>query len=348
MGLARNHAGFAAVCWLSSVSLTVSLAPVWAAAEELARELKEVPYRVLYETWQNDNWELCAANADGSKIVNLTNTPDAHELYPHASPDGTKICCVCDEGTGANKVRNVYVMNIDGTDRLLVARNARQPCWKPDSTAIAYLKGEVEQFSYTDYATKEVWIYDLATRQHAQHPNEDLYHLYNLCWSPDGKWFIATVHAGMGYEHAILAFEADGQAVYDLKIPGCRPDISPDGKRIAWGPSDWALRVGDLDFSHGALRVINARDVVTSDKPIKIYHVDWSPDGKYIAFSRGPDRKILGLIPEIVGAKARDWNIGVADVSQTNRSIMITSDGNCNKEPDWIPLQRESLKKDSP
>ncbi len=51
--------------------------------------------------------------------------------------------------------------------------------------------------------------------------------------------------------HAILAFEADGSQVYDLKIPGCRPDISPDGKRIAWGASDWTLCVGELDFSGG-------------------------------------------------------------------------------------------------
>ncbi len=28
-----------------------------------------------------------------------------------------------------------------------------------------------------------------------------------------------------------------------------------------------------------------------SEKPIEVYHVDWSPDGKYLAFSRGPTRQ---------------------------------------------------------
>ncbi len=315
--------------------------PLSGAGAELAEELKQVSPRIVYETWQDGNWELFTIRADGSDMVNLTKTPDQNELYPHASPDGTKICFVCDEGIGADKIRNVYVMNLDGTDRKLVAKNARQPCWKSDSTTIAYLKGEVDQFTYTDYATKGIFFYDLATGEHRQHPNHDLMHLYNPCWSPDGKWFISTVHAGMGYKHAILAIEADGQGVYDLGLPGCRPDISPDGKHVAWGASDWVLRIADLDFSGDVPKAVNARDVVSSEKPMKIYHVDWSPCGKYIAFSRGPDRKILGTIPEVVGAKAKGWNIGVADATKKDRWIPITSDGNCNKEPDWIPLPKE-------
>ncbi len=320
--------------WPLSLGLLFSFT---ATAAELVDDMKQVSPRIVYETWQDDNWELFTIRADGSDMTNLTKTPDQNELYPHASPDGTKICFVCDEGTDADKIRNVYVMNLDGTDRKLVAKNGRDPCWKSDSTAIAYLKGEVEQFTFTDYATKGIFIYDLATGQHRQHPNQDLLHLYNVCWSPDSKWFISTVHAGMGYKHAILAIEAEGQGVYDLAIPGCRPDISPDGKRLAWGASDWALRIGDLDFSGATPKVLNAHDVVTSEKPMKIYHVDWSPCGQYITFSRGPDRNILGTIPEVVGAKAKGWNIGVADVNQTNRWMPITSDGNCNKEPDWIP-----------
>jgi Tol biopolymer transport system component len=320
--------------------LSVALCPLPPArAAELSEELKSVPYRIVYETWHDDNWELFIASADGSKQENLTRTPHINELYPHVSPDGTKVCFVCDEGEGASKIRNVYYMNMDGSGRTLVARNARQPCWKSDSTAIAYLKGELETFSYTDFATKGIFIYDLSTGRHAQHPNKDIYHLYNLCWSPDGKWFFATVHAGMGYRHTILAIEANGMKVFDLKIPGCRPDVSPDGKKIAWGPSDWALRVGDLDFTGPQPKVIHARDVVTSPEPMKVYHIDWSPDGRYVAYSRGPEKKQLGLIPEMVGVRAQGWDIYVADPTTTNRVLQITHDGNCNKEPDWAPVK---------
>jgi hypothetical protein len=85
---------------------------------------------------------------------------------------------------------------MDGTDRQLVATNAREPCWKEDSTVLAYLKGEVEQFTFTDYATKGTFFHDLASGRHTQHPNKELMHLYNPCWTPDGKWCVAIPYAG--------------------------------------------------------------------------------------------------------------------------------------------------------
>jgi Tol biopolymer transport system component len=308
-------------------------------AAELAEELKACPDRIIYETCPDGNWELFTVAADGSSPANLTNTPRINELYPHVSPDGARIAFVVDESEGPAKVRNVYLMNADGSGRTLVAKNARQECWKADGSELAYLKGESDDFNYTDYATKGIWFFDPAAGKHRQHPNHELMHLYNPCWSPDGRWFVSTIHAGMGYRHGILAIEADGPGVYDLGIPGCRPDVSPDGKKVAWGASDWALSVGDLDFSGPKPQVKNVRNIVTSQKPMKIYHVDWSPDGRYVAFSRGPETKLMGRVPEIVGVKAKGWDICVADAAATNRWMPITGDGNCNKEPDWVPVR---------
>jgi len=300
-------------------------------------DLATVPFKIVYETLREtdgkENWELYLINADGSGPINLTNTPDVNELYPHASPDGTKVCFVADEGSGREKMRNVYYMKLDGTGRVKVADNARQPCWSPDSKTIAYLKGEFQRYTITDYATKGLFFYDIETAQHTPHPNEDLHHLYNICWSPDGNWFVATVHGGMGYGHAILAFPAHGTEVYDLTpyhVTGCRPDFNIDGTKITWGMTDWDLCVAKIDFATAAPKVTDVEPLVKCDKACEVYHTDFSPDGKYIAFSYGP------MANEMVGGEAPGWNICVSDLE--GHWVQITSDGHQDKEPDWVPV----------
>ena len=300
-------------------------------------DLKSIPFKLVYESLRQtdggQNWELILINADGSNPANLTNTRDISEMYPHVSPDGGKVCFVADEGTGRNRVRSVYCMDIDGTNRVKIAHNARQPCWSPDGGKIAYLKAEFERYTTRDYATKSVFFYDLKTGKHTEHPNhEKLYHLYNICWSPDGKWFMGTVHGGMGFDHAVLAFEADGPTIVDLSpcnVTGCRPDLSPDGKTVTWGKTDWDLCVGAVGLKAGKLHVTNVRRIVKCDKEHEVYHTDFSPDGRYIAFSYGPKAG------EQVGEKAPGWNICVTDL--TGKWAQITTDGNHNKEPDWVP-----------
>jgi len=154
-------------------------------------DLKAIPFKIIYETYREtdgeENWELFLINADGSNATNLTRTKDVDEMYPRVSPDGTKICFVVDEGTGRSKARNVYYLDIEGSGRVKVADNARQPCWSPDSKTIAYVKGEYERYTTRAYGTKGLFLYDLATGKRTQHPNKDLHHIYNICWSAEGN-----------------------------------------------------------------------------------------------------------------------------------------------------------------
>jgi Tol biopolymer transport system component len=303
-----------------------------------AINLEKIPYKIVYETFRKtndkENWELYMINADGSDPVNLTRTTDVDEMYPHVSPDGSKICFVADEMVNGKKIRNVYYMNIDGSGRIKVEDNARQGCWSPDGKTIAYLKGEFERYTTKDFATKGIFFYDIETHKYREHPNKGLHHLYNICYSPDGNWFLATVHGGMGYEHAILAIEANGNGVYDLTkfgVTGCRPDCKFDGKQITWGATDWDLCVGNIDLSSSKPKVTGVHTIVSCEKECETYHVDFSPDGKYIAFSYGPESN------EQVGEHAPGWNICVTDLS--GKWVQVTTDGNQNKEPDWVPLK---------
>jgi Tol biopolymer transport system component len=311
-------------------------------SSELLAELASYPNRIVYETNRDGNFELYVCNADGSNPVNVTRTADVEELYPKPSPDGSKICFVADTGSGDRKVRDVYVMNSDGTGRMKIADNGREPCWSPDGTRIAYLKGEFDKFTYHDAATRGLFIYDLAAGQTREHVNPNIRHLYTLNWSPDSRWFVATVHGGMGFSHTILALEAEGQGVFDLKLKGCRPNISPDGKKVCWGHGDYCAGVAEVDLSGSTPLVTSQTDVVESESPIETYHVTWSPDMRYLTFTRGPKFKgknLRGLLPEFPGVEAPGWNVCVADATRKNRWVAITADGKSCKQPSWIRVR---------
>ena len=306
-------------------------APVRSAELNLAA----VPYRIVYESLRETggraNWDLFIVNADGAGMANLTNTPAIDELYPHASPDGTRVLFVALEREGRRiRSRAVYVMNLDGTARTKIADNAYQPAWVGDGRAIAYLPGEFSRLSSSMTSNRGMVVYDLATRTTRPHPANGLRMLYNLAGSPDGRWFVATTREG---RDSNILFAAEGGGVRELSIEGCRPDISPDGTRIAWGRTDHELRVGTFNPSSSTRNVVDEKPVVTVGRNQKVYHVDWSPDGRYLAFSYGPSRG-----NQAVGERAPGWNLAVYDIA-AGKWALITTDGHHNKEPDWVPAR---------
>lgn len=312
------------------------------AADDLRDELQSVPHRILFEAYENDNWDLFVMNADGSERRNLTKTSGIHELYPQASTDGRSICFLVDMQAGGRTQRSVWVMNADGSDREKVADNARQPCWSPNSRTIACVPQEFKRFRVDDYVSKGLVFYDLSTREHRKHSNEAIHHLYGLTWSAGGDWIVSTVHGGMGYGHAIIAINIGNDAVHDLEISGCRPCLSPDGTKITWSRDDHTICAADVTISQGGAEVSNTV-VVAHDDKLHLYHPDFSPDGKYITYSMGPGGRVRANGPgthtqvaEMVGVRG-DWNLYVKRASGEGEALRLTEDSSLSsKESEWI------------
>ena len=339
--LLLTTAGFLAIAVLASAQVP------------LRERLKTQPFKIAYETYVNDNWEIFVMNADGSEPVNLTSTPQAHEHYPQVSPDGTKICFSVDQGEGREAVRSLWVMDADGKNRRKLADHAREPFWSPDGKVIGFLPQEYPKFNVIDYSTKGMSFYELATGKTEPHPNStNLHHLYNPSFAPNGKWIVSTVHAGMGFSHAILAIEARGTNIINLKIPGCRPCLSPDGRQIAWGSGDHEVVAAPISLDSDSPAVGPWR-LRIQDKTNETYHVDWSPDSRFLSLSRGPASKGDPTKPgtfqsacEIVGVYAAGWNLcavsaernGVVDLNRATGAdfMMLTTNGLSNKESAWF------------
>ena len=323
------------------------------AQAPLKERLKSSPFKIAYECYVAGNWEIFVMNADGSQPVNLTKTPNVHEHYPQVSPDGTRICFSVDDGEGRDAVRSLYVMDIDGKNRKKLADHAREPFWRRDGKVIGFLPQEYPKFNVIDYYTKGMNFYEVATGEVTAHPNSaNLHHLYNPSFAPNGKWIVATVHAGMGYSHAILAIEANGTNIINLKIPGCRPCLSPDGKQIAWGSGDHEVVAAPIDLESPTPGVGSWR-LRIRDKTNETYHVDWSPDSRFLSLSRGPASKgdptkrgTFQSACEIVGVYAAGWNLcavsadrkGIVNLNDTNDPdiLDLTTNGFSNKESAWF------------
>jgi Tol biopolymer transport system component len=327
--------------------------PACGAATPLRERLKATPFKIAYETYVNDNWEIFVMNADGSDPVNLTQTPKQHEHYPQVSADGARILFSVDEGEGREAVRSLWVMDSDGKNRRKLTDYAREPFWGPDGKSIGFLPQEYPKFNVIDYYTQGMSFCDLASGTITPHPNTtNLHHLYNPGFGANGKWIVSTVHAGMGLDHAILLIEARGTNIINLKIPGCRPCLSPDGKQIAWGAGDHEIAIAPINLDSDSPSVGPWR-IVLKDQTNEIYHVDWSPDSRFLSFSRGPASKGDPAKPgtfmsacEIVGVYAPGWDLcvvsaerdGPLDLNQATEAefVMLTTNGLSNKESAWF------------
>ena len=342
------------------LAAVASLTQIAAASESapLRAQLKASPFKIAYESYVDGNWEIFVMNPDGSHPVNLTKTPDLNEHYPQISPDGTRMCFVADKGEGRDAIRSLYVMDVNGGHRKKIADYAREPFWSPDGKVIGYLDQEFPKFNVIDYYTKGMNFYELATGKVTPHPNyTNLHHLYNPNFSANGKWIVSTVHAGMGYDHTILLIEAHGDKIIDLKIPGCRPRLSPDGKQIGWGASDNEIAIAPIDTDSDEPKVGERRIQIKDDKN-KIYHVRWSPDSQFVSFSRGPDGEgdlskpgTFQAACEIMGVYAPGWNFaavsalqsGFIDLNQGTEAdfVMLTTNGLSDKESAWFWPRRK-------
>ena len=99
-----------------------------AAQAELRAELKQSGLKICYQSCRDGNNEFYITDADGGNDHNITNTPDIRETYPHVSPDGRRVCFKTLSVQEAQHRFDVYWMNIDGSERTLVASDATDPC----------------------------------------------------------------------------------------------------------------------------------------------------------------------------------------------------------------------------
>lgn len=306
------------------------------AQQQLRAELAASGLKVCYQSRRDGNSDLYVIDADGSNCVNITNTPDVDEVYPHVSADGQRVCfaTVAAEGDGVRF--DVHWMNVDGANRTLVATDATDPCWDPSGTRVAFVK-RISRSESGDYRNSGLFVHDIHTGGCEQILSEQLRHAYVPCWSPAGDWIVATVHEHADFGHAIIAVEPrtgrvcrlPGHAELHLRLKdgvnGCRPDLSWDGKMLCWNPDDYHVYVAPFAPDER----VSGRAVAKAPDGGSAYFGDWSPDGRYIAYSANPN------VQQSDGRTRSLWDVFVAR-ADGSAYVQLTFDHANNKQPEFF------------
>jgi Tol biopolymer transport system component len=303
---------------------------------DLRAELRESGLKVCYQSRRDGNSELYVMDADGANPVNITNTPDVDEVYPHLSRDGRRVCFTTVAAEEGGVRFDVHWMNLDGSNRTLVAGDATDPCWDPSGTKIAFVN-RLGRTKTGDFQNTGLFVYDIRTRGCQDITKGKLRHAYVPCWSPAGDWVIATVHEHAEFGHAIIAIGLRdgrigclaGHDALDLRLDegvnGCRADFSWNGKMLCWNPDDYHIYVAP--FSPDGL--VRGRPAARAPEGGSVYHGDWSPDGRYIAYSMKPD---VGFSEPKTRAL---WDIFAAR-SDGSVYVQLTFDHANNKQPEFF------------
>lgn len=198
-----------------------------------------------------------------NNITQLTNSDNAY-WHPVLSPDGQKIVCCSDNG--------LCVVTIEGTvTNFSGANSADWYDWSYDSKEIVYSKSATE-------GSAQIFKYNIETEVETQLTSTNKYN-YSPRWHPSQKKIIFTsITSDYGSDLIIMDSDATNQtSIFHQDFIGS-PCFSPNGNQVTF-INDTKIAMIDADGEN--YHVINEADASSLRNPV------WSPDGKYILYSKG-------------------------------------------------------------
>ena len=289
---------------------------------------------VAYTSDEAGNFDVWVSQIGNREAVNRTADSLGTDRFPRWSPDGQWIAFASlHDGPGYS-----VMAAVGGAARKLASvppamRDPGAPVWSPDSKEIAYALGQrtgpwIEILTLATGASRKLAV--------PQFPRNNV--IWDLAWSPDGRWLAY----GRGLSSASSTYElwvtrvADG--VSAQLSDGKRWDVSP-----SWSPDSRGIyfvsdRAGTADLWCQLITVDGqpagpAQQVTAGVGMLKAVV---SPDGRRLAYAKGSTTSKIFRIPlvaetpatwsDAVQVVAEEAAIDHVDVSPDGRRLVVSVD----------------------
>ncbi|MBA3451972.1 MAG: PD40 domain-containing protein [Deltaproteobacteria bacterium] len=267
--------------------------------------------RILFERTVGGAKDIFSINADGTGLANLTVGAAGDDYNAVWSPNGQYIAFISERnytGSGAD----LFVMEADGRNPMLVDIKADGPSWSPDSLRIAYASYKVTRF--------QIYVANRDGMNSVNISNSNFTDTRPR-WSPDGsKIAFEGLRGGLGVSAYLM--NADGmnqQALAPSLQVTSRPIWSPNGQRLTF---NGALTIDDetdvYRINADRMGLLN----LTAGIAAEDRDGSWSPDGTQLAI-----------------VSKRDGNFEIYRINDegTGPLRMTTSDVFQEAAPAWSP-----------
>ena len=270
-----------AACSPSNDTAPASRAPAWSPAGQ----------HIAFESDRSGNWDVFVMQYDGSHVDTLTTDP-AEDRQPAWSPDGSSIVFVSDR-SGSPDLYTVDIGTRQATRVAEIEGAEGFPAWSPDGEWIAFTRELDGEFDVLRVRVSDGYTEELLAGE-----TRDVWSR----WSPDGSQLLFFSRRDDHEDDEVYVLDMqtrDATRVTHREGHDFCPAWSPDGAHVVMVSveADGSRSLVFRDLQGTQLAQL-AGEFHRLSEP------DWSPDGRWVAFSArrdeaSPYQVYIQAVPEL-------------------------------------------------
>ena len=301
---------------IAAVALAACAAPAAAPSDTAATATQRGPAatgELIFQSDREGPTRMFIVDVATSVQRRVGNAGDWIDELPEWSHDGRRIAFSSTRGQKGNL--DIFVMNADGSNIVRVTDHAapeQDPTWAHDDKSLFFTaerdgRGEIYR----------VWLEDKRVERITNSVNRALMPAV----SRDGRYLAYAAQMVMNFQVHLLDLASGTSRQITSGEGACKPAFAPDSQEIA------LVRMGEPSHLE-AVRETGLR-VLQKDSRLWSYYPDYSPDGRYLAFSVSPEHH-----------EGEDWDLAIMDIQKPGQFTRMTTGRGNDRLPDWRPPVR--------